>query len=236
MGPTRVPALVLAGGLGTRLRERVADVPKPMAPVAGRPFLEYVLDELVSNDVPRAVLSIGHLGEAIEAHFGTSYGPMAIEYSREDRPLGTGGAIRRAAPLLGGHEFLVLNGDTSAPFEVDDLLDARVRHRKDLVLTVCEVPDVGRYGAVRADGGTVSALVEKGSSGPGLINCGVYLVAGGLLDRVAAGPEVFSFERDVMHPWVADHGAACVATEGPFIDIGVPADYDRAADVLTPTR
>jgi D-glycero-alpha-D-manno-heptose 1-phosphate guanylyltransferase len=234
--PTRVTALVLAGGLGTRLRERVADVPKPMAPVAGRPFLEYVLDELIRNDVPRAVLSIGHLGEAIVAHFGTSYGPMAIEYSREDRPLGTGGAIRRAVPLLAGDAVLVLNGDTSVPFDVDDLLDARVRHRTDLVLTVCGVPNVGRYGAIRAGGGTVSALVEKGTSGPGLINCGVYLVAGRLLGRVAAGPEVFSFERDVMHPWVADHGAACVATAGPFIDIGVPADYDLAADVLAPTR
>jgi D-glycero-alpha-D-manno-heptose 1-phosphate guanylyltransferase len=229
-------ALVLAGGLGTRLRERVVDLPKPMAPVAGRPFLEYVLDELARNGVTRVVLSIGHLGEAVVDHFGTSYGPMALDYSHEDRPLGTGGAVRRALPLLGGGAFLVLNGDTAVPFVIDDLLRARVRHGADLVLTVCEVPDVGRYGAVRASGGTVTALVEKGADGPGLINCGVYLVAGRLLDRLAGGPEVFSFERDTMHPWVAEHGAAYVASTGPFIDIGVPADYDRAADVLAPSR
>lgn len=227
---------MLAGGLGTRLRERVADVPKPMAPVAGRPFLEYVLDELLRNGVSRTVLSIGHLGDVVVEHFGASYGPMALEYSREDRPLGTGGAVRHALPLVGRDPLLVLNGDTAAPFAVDDLLRARVRHGADLVLTVCEVPNVSRYGAVRASDGAVTALAEKGASGPGLINGGVYLVAGGLVDRLAAGPEVFSLERDLMHPWVAAHGAACVASTGPFIDIGVPADYDRAAGVLAPGR
>lgn len=224
-------ALVLAGGLGTRLRERVADLPKPMAPVGGRPFLEHVFDELARNGVREVVVSIGHLGDSIIGHFGSQYGPVRLRYSREERPLGTGGAIRLALPLLGA-EFLVLNGDTAVPFDVDALVRARERTGSDLVFTVCEVPDVGRYGAVRVEADSVSALVEKGRQGPGLINCGVYLVGGSLRSRLAAAPEAFSFERDVMGAWVTGAGAAYVTSAGPFIDIGVPEDYDRAAEVL----
>ena len=223
---------MLAGGMGTRLRDRVPGIPKPMAPVAGRPFLEYVLHGLSDTGVSRVVLSVGYLGEVIVDHFGTSYGDLAIDYCEEPAPLGTGGAIKKALPQLGAAPFLVLNGDTCVPVDVAALSRAQATGRPGLVMTVCEMADVSRYGAVLVRDGRAVGLSEKGLGGPGLINGGVYLVAPALVDVLGALPDVFSFEKDVLAPWVRQHGAAVVRTEGPFIDIGVPADYDRAAVVL----
>src|SRR5262245_17720256 len=105
-------AIILAGGLGTRLREAVPDLPKPMAPVAGRPFLEHQLDLWIAQGVRRFVLAVGYRHEAIVQHFGASYRGATLEYSVETQPLGTGGALRQAAAMVGDERALLLNGDT----------------------------------------------------------------------------------------------------------------------------
>lgn len=227
-------AVVLAGGLGTRLRDRVADRPKPMAPVLGHPFLEFVLAGLASQGVDAVVLSIGHLGDQIREHFGSSFEGMHLVYSLETEPLGTGGAVKRSLGMVSETPFLVVNGDTWVPLDVAGMQAAyRSRVIPDLVMTICPVDDVARFGSVCTDGRTIRGTSEKGRSGPGLINAGAYLVGPAVTDRFEALPDSFSWESEILGPWVTEHGAGFVTSQGPFIDIGVPEDYDRADQVLS---
>lgn len=230
--PGPAPVVVLAGGRGTRLRGRVDGVPKPMAPVAGRPFLEHLLGAVAEQGVRRVLLSVGYLAEVVIDHVGDSFAEMSVEYVVEAEPLGTGGAIRAAAERAGSECVVVLNGDTVVPLDLPVLEHAARGHRSGLAMTTCRVDDVARFGGLDVDGETVVGLQEKGRVGPGLINAGVYALAGPVLTRLAEMPERFSFESDLLTPWIAAYGAAQVRSPGPFLDIGVPDDYDRAASVL----
>jgi len=218
-------AVVLAGGFGTRLRGVVDDVPKPLAPVAGRPFLAWLLDELARQGLRRVVLATGYRGEQIEAALGRDWRGMSLEYSREPEPLGTGGAIALAMQCVAGEACFVLNGDTWA--ELDYAAFDRKTADVPLGIALAHVSDVARYGAVLVEGDRVTGFSEKGMSGPGFINAGVYRVSRSLLHDFPVGM-TFSFERDVLVP-VAGREVVVgyTGTEG-FIDIGVPEDYRRA--------
>ena len=220
-------AIVLAGGLGTRLRGVVADLPKPLAPVSGRPFLAIVLEQLRAQGFSSAVLAVGYRHELIRQAFGDRFGGLALVYAVEDRPLGTGGAIRLAARACSEPDVFVLNGDSYADL---DLADMQARHCEAHVpLTVCavEVPDAARYGRILVRDDRITGFSEKGATGPGLINAGIYLMRRNLL-AVPELPEVFSFERDVLEARLADLRPLAYQTRGRFIDIGVPEDYARA--------
>ena len=220
-------AIVLAGGLGTRLRGVVPDLPKPLAPVSGRPFLAIVLEQLRSQGFSLAVLSVGFRHELIRQAFGERFGGLAIDYAVEDRPLGTGGAIRLAARACSEPDVFVLNGDSYADL---DFADMQARHCEAHVpLTVCavEVPDAARYGRILVRDDRITGFSEKGAAGPGLINAGIYLMRRNLL-AVPELPEVFSFESDVLEARLADLRPLAYQTRGRFIDIGVPEDYARA--------
>ena len=224
-------AIVLAGGFGTRLRGVVDDVPKPLAAVAGRPFLAWLLDALATQGIRRVVLATGYRGEQIEAACGTSWRGMALAYSREPEPLGTGGAIALALSHVAGEACFVLNGDTWLQLDYQRFGAAARASGARLAVALAAVPDVARYGAVRVAGARVEGFNEKGQSGPGLVNAGVYRIARSLLADFPAGTP-FSFERDVLVPAVAREAvAAFVATQG-FIDIGVPEDYRRAQSLF----
>lgn len=225
-------ALVLVGGAGSRLRSRVADVPKPMALVAGRPFLSYLLDLLAAQGVQSVVLATGRLGHLVKEHYGSRYGSLELVYSHEHEPRGTGGAVRAALPLLNGDPFVLLNGDSIAPFSVDAMKRLRQSRGAGLVLTLHHEPDVSRYGAVLTHGDEVVDLAEKGRGGPGLINSGIYFVADPCIDLIESKPERFSFETEVLTPWVRTHRTPFVLSPGPFVDIGVPEAYDAAAPVV----
>lgn len=224
-------AIILAGGFGTRLRGVVDDVPKPLAVVAGRPFLAWLLDALATQGVRRVVLATGYRGEQIEAACGTSWRGMALAYSREPQPLGTGGAIALALTHVAGDACFVLNGDTWLQLDYQRF-DASARASgARLAVALAAVPDVARYGAVRVTDARIEGFIEKGPSGAGLVNAGVYRVERSLLAGFPAGT-AFSFERDVLVPAVAREAvAAFVATQG-FIDIGVPEDYRRAQSLF----
>lgn len=225
--PATDEAIILAGGLGTRLRGVVDDVPKPLAPVAGRPFLAWLLDALARQGMRRVVLATGYKGEQVAATLGKAWHGMSLDYSREAEPLGTGGAISLALQRVDGDACFVLNGDTWLDLDYA-AFDQDVRETgAALGMALAHVPDVARYGAVHVHGGRVAGFAEKGLSGPGYINAGVYRV-----DRSLAGglpvAKAFSFERDVLAPAAACGGiVACTRTQG-FIDIGVPEDYQRA--------
>jgi D-glycero-alpha-D-manno-heptose 1-phosphate guanylyltransferase len=220
-------AIVLAGGLGTRLRSVVTELPKPMAPVAGRPFLAWILDRLVQAGFERAVLAVGYRHEVIERHFGHTYRGVALRYSVEAQPLGTGGALRLAADHVGRWPVFVLNGDTYLELDYQAMLAAHAKGGEQMSMAVCHVPDAGRYGALDLLGGHVRGFFEKGRAGPGFINAGTYLLSQAVLDRIPRG-EPFSFEQQVLVPEVGVIRPAAFATEGLFIDIGVPEDYARA--------
>lgn len=220
-------AVVLAGGLGVRLREAVPDLPKPMAPVAGRPFLAWLLERLERQGVRHAVLAVGYRAEAIERHFGRAFGALRLSYAHEREPLGTGGALRQALRLIGAFPALALNGDSLVDL---DLVAMRATHEAagvPLTMALAQVEDAGRYGRVVVRDGRVVAFEAKGRAGPGAINAGVYMVEAGLLDDPALG-ERFSFEKDFLEPRVAALPIAAHLAGGGFIDIGVPADYRRA--------
>jgi D-glycero-alpha-D-manno-heptose 1-phosphate guanylyltransferase len=222
-----VQAIVLAGGLGTRLRGVVPDLPKPLALVAGRPFLAIVLEQLRAQGFSSAVLSVGYRHQLIRQAFGDRFDGLAIDYAIEDRPLGTGGAIRLAANACSEADVFVLNGDSYADL---DFADMRARHYEARVpLTVCTVavPDAARYGRVLVEDSRITGFAEKGAAGPGLINAGIYLMRRDLLEAPDL-TEVFSFERDILQARLGELRPIAYQTRGRFIDIGVPDDYARA--------
>ena len=224
-------AIVLAGGFGTRLRARVADLPKPMAPVAGRPFLEYLLDRLADAGCQRVVLATGHLSERIEAHFGCRYRELDIAYSHEHTPLGTGGAIVQALHALPAEPTLALNGDSWLQLNLADFTAWCLKQPGSDAMVLRALPDVSRYGSVRLDGERVVAFGEKAGSGPGLINAGIYRLRRSSFDGYGL-PATFSIENDFFAPHAARLGLRGYVSHGHFIDIGLPEDYDRAQTEL----
>lgn len=220
-------ALILAGGFGTRLKSMVPDLPKPMAPVAGRPFLEYILDRLSGCDLERIILSVGYRHESIRSHFGDDYRGHQIEYVIEDTPLGTGGAIRKAIDLKGAGDYLILNGDTYLDLDFSDLIDWYASNGFRLAMVLKQVDDVARYGAVTVENEIVTGFSEKHISGPGLINAGVYLMRSSVMQPYRAA-STFSFETEFLQANIGKLRPHAYVTDCFFIDIGVPADYQRA--------
>ena len=232
-----VRAIILAGGLGTRLREVVSDRPKAMSDVGGRPFLEILLRQLRQHTVFSVTIAVGYGGDYIRNHFGSGTG-FGIDISYADdgpRLLGTGGAVARAISTLPGDRdsdpILVLNGDTYLEYELEPFLVSHKGSEERLVLAVVRVEDAARYGAVRVSAdGAVVGFEEKGAQS-GLINAGFYCARRETWSRVLSGPENFSLERDVL-PTLVGRGLYAVECAGLFIDIGVPADYGRAKTLL----
>lgn len=223
-------AIVLAGGFGTRLRQVVTDVPKPMAPIAGRPFLEILLGELAQKGFSRVVLSLGFMAEKISGHFGPRFAGLNLAYVMEDTPLGTGGATRLATTACAQDHVFVFNGDTYLDLEVD-LLERQWQAKRHPIVVGRQVPDTTRYGRLVVDGDRIISFAEKGIAGPGLINAGCYVLA---TDALAQFPlnQTFSIETDYLVPEVARATVDVFVTEGVFIDIGIPEDYARAQTLL----
>jgi D-glycero-alpha-D-manno-heptose 1-phosphate guanylyltransferase len=223
-------AIVLAGGFGTRLREVVPDLPKPMAPIAGRPFLEILLHELASKGFQRVILSLGFMADSISAFFGDHFAGMTIVSVVETRPLGTGGGVRLAMDFVESDHVYIFNGDTFLDLEIS-LVEALWQSRKDSILVARSVPDTARYGRLLVEGDQVRGFLEKGAAGPGLINAGAYLLD---LRDLASWPEgiKFSLEHDYLVPAVTTREINCYADTQNFIDIGIPDDYFRAEAVI----
>lgn len=223
-----VTGAILAGGFGTRLRSVVADRPKVLAPVHGRPYLTYLLDQLAGAGVREVVLLTGYQAEVVQATLGTSYAGMRLAYSPEPSPLGTAGALRLARPLLLSPAVLLLNGDSYCDVALADFWDFHRRRGAAFSLVLHRVADTGRFGQVHVEGGRVARFEEKhAAGGAGWINGGVYLMNRPLLDEVPAGRPV-SLERELFPAWAARgclHGFCC---DGRFLDIGTPESYAAA--------
>lgn len=225
-------AFVLCGGLGTRLRSVLSDRPKSMALIGEVPFLQLLLQGLKAQGVEEVILGTGYRADQIESFFGT--GEMLglrLHYSREEEPLGTGGALKLAEELL-SDPALVMNGDSFVEWSLAAMADLFGPLDADIVMVLQEVPDVSRYGSVTIDSdGRVAEFVEKGSrTGPGLINAGIYLLRKEIVSDLTAGRAI-SLERDVFPKFLGKKFYGLVSS-GTFIDIGIPADLERAQTVL----
>ena len=223
-------AIVLAGGLGTRLRSVVSDLPKPMAPVEGKPFLEYIFRYLKKNGIDRIVLSVGYKWESIRDYFGEEYEGMALIYSVENEPLGTGGAIKKAMDSVKSENVFIINGDTFFDVPLQTLNDQLSPDSK-LLLSLKRMHNFNRYGCVESESaGKVTAFTEKGYRESGDINGGIYLASADLFDDYDL-EENFSFEA-FMEEHFSMLGVRAKIFDGYFIDIGIPEDYSRAQNEL----
>lgn len=217
-------AIVLAGGLGTRLRSVVSDLPKPMAPIGDKPFLEYILKYLQKNGITRVILSVGYKWETIKEYFGYKWENIELVYSVEDEPLGTGGAIKKAMKQLKTGHVYIINGDTF--FDVD-LKSLVLEDNSKLILSLKHMINFDRYGCVESDDNNlVKAFTEKGYRESGNINGGIYLASKNIFDNFDLD-EKFSFE-EFMQVNFEELKISVKVFEKYFIDIGIPEDYQKA--------
>ncbi len=223
-------AIILAGGFGTRLRPLVSDVPKPLAPVNGKPFLHYLFVYLQRYGIEKAVLSVGYMAEKIEAHFGKNYLGIAISYAYENEPMGTGGGIRLGMEQCSGAHVLALNGDTLFDVPLDDFFEAHLGGSSDATLALRIVHDSSRYGTIALDGKRITAFREKNPevTGEALINGGVYALRRKTFLGITEPKKAFSIEQDFFAEHADKLWLQAFPCEGYFIDIGVPEDYARA--------
>jgi len=224
-------AIILAGGKGTRLSNVVKGIPKPMADVNGTPFLGHVLGRLSASGVDRAILSVGYMFEAIQGYFGAKYKGLALDYVIENRPLGTGGAVKEALKSAREDDVFILNGDTYFEVSLAGLLCAHKEKDADVTISIKPMHDFDRYGTVTLDEtGRVAGFKEKQFERHGLVNAGVYVLKthmARVLDWYCP-EECFSFEKDFLEVNVKALNVAPYLGEGYFIDIGIPEDYQRA--------
>jgi D-glycero-alpha-D-manno-heptose 1-phosphate guanylyltransferase len=231
----RSEAIILAGGLGTRLRSVVADLPKCMAMVAGRPFLSYVVDYLRMQGVERFVFSLGYKAELIEAYLSDHYPTLHYVCVKEHEPLGTGGAIQLACSEVASENVLIANGDTLFKIKVNELFRVHLQHSARCTLALKPMNNFDRYGVVELDKKqAVLSFKEKQFYTEGLINGGLYLLNKELFLQHSF-PEKFSFEKDYLEKYAAEQKFYGSIQEGYFIDIGIPEDYLKAQTDLAPS-
>lgn len=227
-------AIILAGGKGTRLQSVVADLPKPMAPIGELPFLEYMLNYLISYEISHVVLSVGYKWKTIYEYFGDRYKSIRLSYAIEEKPLGTGGGIRLALEKVEGKDVYILNGDTFFDVNLHDLSEFYFAHKADMAICVKRKLNFHRYGTVKLDVCKVVGFTEKQPVKSGLINGGVYLMKTALFNSYKL-PRKFSFETDFMEKHLESLKICAMQVSEYFIDIGIPSDYEKAKKEL-PTK
>jgi D-glycero-alpha-D-manno-heptose 1-phosphate guanylyltransferase len=216
-------ALILAGGLGTRLQAIVNDRPKPMALIRGQPFLEILLSSLCKKGFKRIIISVGFMADYIINYFGNSFLDMELIYSRENIPLGTGGAIKESLKKSLADHIYIFNGDTYIDLEVQALENLWQINNRPLMVGV-RVINTLRYGRIESSEGIITSFVEKGLEGEGIINAGVYVVPRNILN----GSTIkfpFSFEKDFLQKDIKRIPYGLFISKGYFIDIGDENDY-----------
>ena len=230
----KTDVIILAGGLGTRLQSVVSDVPKCMAPIAGEPFLKYMLKWLERFSTGRVILSLGHLSHVVTGWVdeNRSRFPFDITWVIEDTPLGTGGGMRLALSKVQSGNCVILNGDTFFDVDIDAFTSAHMESGCPLSIALKPMTDFSRYGTVSCNAeGRIISFNEKRYCSSGLINGGVYCLSSGsgLMDGM---PERFSFEKEILEPQALAGTINGYRCDGTFIDIGIPQDYSLAQQVL----
>jgi len=228
-------ALVLAGGRGTRLASVVSDRAKPVAMVAGKPFLHHVLAALERTpQVTRVILCVGHQAQSVHEAMGDRFGRLPIAYSPEESPLGTGGALAQALRRFHVEaSALAINGDSFFGLHVASLLDFHRNHGALATLAAARLPEAARYGALRLSGPKVTGFREKGLQGPAWINAGWYVLGERAVAALRERLDPFSLEHEALTPWAGAGRLAAYRSRARFVDIGTPEDYALAGHLVS---
>jgi NDP-sugar pyrophosphorylase family protein len=223
-------AIILAGGKGTRLRSVLPSTPKAVAPIHGKPFLDWVLCWLAGYGVSEVIIASGHLNEILSQKLGDLRQGISISYSIEESPLGTGGALRLASKVHTGSTILCINGDTFCPLDLNAFLNRHQSQPFKCTLALTEQQDVSRYGMVEInEQGRITRFLEKGALRSGYVSAGIYLIDRSLVDSLPEGP--ISLEKQCFPSWIT-RGIGGYTTDACFLDIGVPEDYAKAETIL----
>lgn len=232
-----IEAIILAGGFGTRIKEAIGDdIPKPMAPVCEKPFLNYLLNFLTHHGVKHIVISTGHLADKITDYYGSlgstaTWGGAKLSFSHESTPLGTGGAIRLAMQQCKQKKVLVLNGDSFFDFDLPHLTAMHRVYKSNQTLALREVDDASRYGRVVEDSNIIKEFQEKSTTPQeGYINAGIYIFTKEVFLKETPADAPFSLEKDFFSKAIQEGKMHGFEYDGYFIDIGIPADYNKAQD------
>tara|TARA_S200000501_G_C20862422_1_gene760470 strand:+ start:2777 stop:3460 length:684 start_codon:yes stop_codon:yes gene_type:complete len=224
-------AIILAGGFGKRLKKVVKDLPKPMAKIGSKPFLEFIFEKLNKEGFEHVVLSTGYLSHKIESYFGNRYKNIMIDYSFEASPLGTGGATKKAIDLINGDYFYVFNGDSFIDVEIE-ILDKKFKETNKQIIVGIELQSVSRYGHILESNGRIIGFEEKRNSGKGIINAGCYVLSKDVFKNYKL-KESFSIENDFFPKLIFEEEIMLFLTKNKFIDIGTPEDYESAFQILS---
>lgn len=220
--------IILAGGLGTRLRSAVPDLPKCMAPVAGKPFLSYVIDHLRKQGIEKFIFSLGYKHEVIQDFLNTAYADCNKQYVIEEEPLGTGGAIQFACRQATEKQVLTLNGDTMFSIQLAELTAFHQQHQAHCTLALKPMQHFDRYGVVELqENGAIKSFKEKQFYESGLINGGIYALQVDAFLKEGL-PAKFSFEKDYLEKFYTVRPMFGIVQDAYFIDIGIPEDFERA--------
>lgn len=221
-------AIILAGGMGTRLRSVITEIPKPMAPVGNRPFLAIILDNLNDQGIEHVILAVGYKYKVIQSHFGEQYKKISLDYAIEEEPLGTGGAVSLALNQINGDAFLMMNGDTLFDVNLNNLSQFHSKKKADLSMALKPIENQDRYGLVKVDeNAQVIEFAEKQHIDQGLINGGVYATSKSYIDSLNL-PQKYSWEKDILETQSITSKIFGFVSDSYFIDIGIPEDYTRA--------
>lgn len=221
-------AVILAGGFGTRLQKVVKDVPKPMAEVNGKPFLEYIFKYLTNFNLKKVVVSVGYKADIITDYFKTSYEGIKIEYAFEYEPLGTGGGILNALKQCRDEDVLILNGDTFFNVDLFALENFHKQKQSDATLCLKHLQNASRYGHVslNEENRIIGFAEKQPESKEGWINGGIYLLKKPVIEGLGL-QDKFSFEKDFLERYYSSLNFGAFTSDGYFIDIGIPEDYQR---------
>jgi len=217
--------IILVGGLGKRLRESVSDVPKPMAPIDGKPFLYYLFKYLGKYGIKHVVLSVGYMGDIIQKYFGDNFNGIEIDYAIEHERLGTGGGIMNAMEFVDNDVFII-NGDTFFNVDLYKLNDFSDNNKSNLTLSLKHIDNVESYGSIEIDELVVSKFIEKQQDGEGLINGGLYHTSKSYLLKFDL-PHIFSFEKDFLEKYYSTEKFTGYESDTDFLDIGIPLNYEK---------
>ncbi len=229
-------AIILAGGFGTRLRSVVPDLPKPMAPVNGHPFLSFLMDYWIAQGVEKFILSVGYKSEIIQDFYDNEYHKTPVEYSVEDTPLGTGGGLILAMQKLTTEkEVLVLNGDTFFSVDLPSLKWCSESSNADIVIALFKTKSRGRYGSVNIDAeGRIISFTDEDATSKSYCNGGVYLIQRNIFSKFVKtirSDSFISLEKEIFFNLLVNKAnLRGFFTQGIFIDIGVPDDYKRVSE------
>jgi D-glycero-alpha-D-manno-heptose 1-phosphate guanylyltransferase len=225
-------AIILAGGLGTRLQEAVPELPKCLAPVNGLPFIQYVVNHLIAHQVTKIILALGYRSEQVTEYFNHHPQKVPVIYSNEETPLGTGGAVNLALKHTTKENTVIVNGDTLCRADVLQLAAKHQQYKAVCTLSLKPMKSFNRYGSVTLEqNGRISSFHEKKYCEEGLINTGVYLLNVPYYGKIGF-PEKFSFENDFLEKYCSEGIVSGYVQDEYFIDIGIPEDYERAQEEL----